>query len=174
MIGKIILLFGVFLFLVFADTLSIPVYEYAVIRGNVRGREVSRVLLRFDLRVLEGKEIFYGEIIIPNFLDSSYLTLEGWRLTTNWQRNNVNWNSFRRPGGDYDTTFKTNFIMTAHNEDYGYLDITRYLRYWLNNGNNFGILLKRPYYEGDGFLNEINNLRRVLDLIRLKIYYVRR
>ncbi len=156
---------------ILADTLSMPISEFAIIQGKIGNRMVSRLLIRFDLSGLLGKKVYYGEIKIPNFLQEGELTFEGWRMITEWNRNNVNWNSFRRPGGDYDTTDKAHFKIEAFGWNPIILDITRFLRYWLERGENYGLLLKRPYYENDGFGVEMERLRGVMERVRLKVYY---
>lgn len=168
----LLVLFALFNFIPYllADTLSLPIGEFAVISGPIRGRTVSRVLIRFDLSILQGKRVDYAEINIPNFLSEGALTFEGWRLTTNWNRN-VKWQSFRRAGGDFDTTHKSHFRISAGLENSVILDITRQLKHWLSRGENYGLLFKRPYYENDGFGIEISRLREVIEQTRLKVYY---
>jgi hypothetical protein len=154
--------------LICADTLSLPISRIAVITNNT----ISRVLLRFDTDTLSNVQVDYAEIVIPHFLTSGKIAIEGYRLTTNWNPTTVRWNSFIRPGGDYDTTSNTRYI-TSSSENYPIiLNITEFIKNWLNSGNNYGILLKRPIYEGNGFTGNIQFLRNALMNAKVRIFYI--
>lgn len=175
---KNFILFPLFILLIvgmmqqsYSDTLSIPIREFAVISGIIKGRTVTRVLIRFDLSALHGKKVDYGAIKVPNFLEQGGLAIEAWRLTTDWDKNTVKWGSFQKPGGDYDGAYKAHFMLSSDDENPVILDITKFLKHWIKKGENYGLLLKRPYYENDGFGIEIERLRQVIEGTRLKIYY---
>jgi len=152
----------IFLLLVFAsqpisaDTLSLTISQISVIRVS----NVNRVRVNFDISPLENTRIDYAEIIIPHFLTQGTLTVEGWRL------NSENPN-------DYDTTYNAHYNTHASLNLPIILDITKFIKHWVENGNNFGILLKRPYYEGGGFRSELQSLRNALANARIKIFFIR-
>ncbi len=155
--------------LICADTLSLPINRIAVITNNT----ISRVLLKFDTDTLSNVQVDYAEIVIPHFLTTGKMTIEGHRLTTNWNSTTVNWNSFNRPGGDFDTTTNARYTTSASVNLPVILDITEFVKNWVNNGNNYGILLKRPAYEGNGFRNEVTLLRSTLANARIRIFFAR-
>jgi hypothetical protein len=152
-----------------ADTLNLSISQIATISNN----GINRILLRFNTSVLNNNQVDYAEIIIPHFLTTGKMIIEGHRLTTNWNSTSVNWNSFNRPGGDYDTITHTRYTTSASVNLPVILDITEFVKNWLNNGNNYGILLKRPFYEGNGFRNEVTLLRNTLANARVRIYFAR-
>ncbi len=166
----ILLLIAIIFSLSYADTLSLPISQVATISNN----GISRILLRFNTNTLNNVQVDYAEIVIPHFLTSGKMIIEGYRLTTNWNPSMINWNSFNRPGGDYDTITHTRYTTSASVNLPVILDITEFVKNWLNNDNNFGILLKRPYYEGNGFRNEVTLLRNTLANARIRIFFARR
>lgn len=153
----------------YADTLSLSIGQIATISNN----SINRVLLRFDVSSFSNTQVDYAEIVIPHFLSSGKMVIEGYRLITNWNSTTVNWNSFNRPGGDYDTITRTRYTTSASVNLPVILDITEFVKHWVNNGNNCGILLKRPYYEGNGFRNEVTLLRNTLANARIRIFFAR-
>ena len=155
--------------LIYADTLSLPIGQIATISNN----GTSRLLLRFNVSSLNNTQVDYAEIVVPHFLTSGKMVIEGYRLTTNWNQTTVNWNSFNRPGGDYDTITRTRYTTSVSVNLPVILDVTEFVQNWVNNGNNCGILLKRPYYEGNGFRNEVTLLRNTLANARVRIFYAR-
>jgi len=165
----ILLSFIIIFSLSYADTLSLSISQIATISNN----GINRILLRFNTDVFHNTQVDYAEIVIPHFLTSGKMIIEGYRLTTNWSQTAVNWNSFNRPGGDYDTITRTRYTTSASVNLPVILDITEFVQNWVNNGNNCGILLKRPYYEGNGFRNEVTLLRNTLANARIRIFFAR-
>ena len=155
--------------LTYADTLSLSISQIATISNN----GTNRILLRFNVSSLNNNQVDYAEIVIPHFLTTGKMVIEGYRLTTNWNPTTVNWNSFNRPGGDYDTITRARYTTSASVNLPVILDITEFVKNWVNNGNNCGILLKRPYYEGNGFRNEVTLLRNTLANARIRIFFAR-
>ncbi len=135
-----------------ADTLSLPIGQVTVIRSG----EVYRVRIGFDISALENARVDYAEILIPHFLTEGEIVLEGWRLISQ---------------NEYDTTFHARYSIEASINLPVILDITDFMQYWVENGNNFGILLKRPYYQGGGFRGELQGLRNALANSRIKVFY---
>jgi len=140
------------------DTLNININEIAIIRGERRGRIISRILFKFEIpQVLYNSKIYYAQLTFSNFLDTNNkrVEIEGFRITTPWIINNVNWfYPWKNPGGDFDSSCYTTYIM-EYNQKMGiFLDLTRFLKYWIRFGANYGVILKRPSYEGDGFGKE--------------------
>ena len=155
--------------LAYSDILSLPIGQITTISNN----GINRILLRFDINSLNNTQVDYAEIVIPHFLTSGKIVIEGYRLTSSWNSVSVNWNSFNRPGGDYDTITRTRYTTSASINLPVILDITEFVKNWLNNGSNYGILLKRPYYEGNGFRNEVTLLRNTLTNARIRIFFAR-
>lgn len=137
-----------------ADTLSLPIRQIMVIRSGL----VNRIRVLFDISTLQNARVDYAEIVIPHFLSQGEMVLEGWRLVTH---------------NEYDTTFHTRYNTDASVNLPVILDITEFVKYWVGNSNNYGILLKRPYYEGGGFRGELQNLRNALLNARIRIFFVR-
>lgn len=168
-----VLLFGI----AQADTLSVRLNQIAAISGTIKGQERARVVLSFPLpeRVL-GSRIDFVKLEFPAVLrtDTNYrYTIEGYRITTRWEERRVTWNSpWRRPGGDFDSSRICWFTTATSDSHPVVLDITNAVKDWQANGNNFGLLLKRPEYEGGGFWTEIEGLRGALNSARVKFYFV--
>ena len=169
---KYVILLVIFILFSFtyADVIELPISQVATITNN----NINRVLLRFDFTSLNNTQVDYAEIVIPHFLTAGKIVIEGYRLTSSWNSVSVNWNSFNRPGGDYDTITRTRYTTSASINLPVILDITEFVKNWLNNGSNYGILLKRPYYEGNGFRNEVTLLRNTLTNARIRIFFARR
>jgi hypothetical protein len=140
----------------YSDTLSLPIGQVTVIRSG----EVNRVRIGFDISALEYTRVDYAEILIPHFLTEGEIVLEGWRLLSEDPQ-------------EYDTTFHTRYSIDASINLPVILDITDFMQYWVENGNNFGILLKRPYYQGGGFRGELQNLRNALANARIRVFFIR-
>ncbi|MDH5683809.1 MAG: hypothetical protein OEZ20_05035 [candidate division WOR-3 bacterium] len=141
--------------LTFADTLSLPVGQVTVIRSG----EVNRVRIGFDISALENARVDYAEILIPHFLTSDEIVLEGWRLLS-------------ESPSEYDTTFHARYTTEASVNLPVILDITDFMKYWVGNSNNFGVLLKRPYYQGGGFRGELQNLMNALTNARIRVFFI--
>lgn len=141
----------------FADTLNLPIGQVMV---RPSGR-VNRIQVSLDVSCLRDCQVDYAEILIPHFLTQGAITIEGWRLRSN------------NPD-DYDTTYHSRYVTDAEVRLPVVLDITEFVKHWLANGNNFGILLKRPYYEGGGFRGELQNLRNALTNARVRVFFVRK
>ncbi len=138
----------------YPDTLSLQIGQVTVIRSG----EVYRVRIEFDISALENTRVDYAEILIPHFLSSGEIVLEGWRLISQ---------------NEYDTTFHARYSIKASINLPVILDITDFMQYWVENGNNFGILLKRPYYQGGGFRGELQGLRNALTNSRIRVFFIR-
>lgn len=167
------------LFLIFwiiqLDTLNIDINEIEIIRGERRGKTVSRILFRFEIpQILYNSKIYHVQITFPNFLDTNdkKVEIEGFRITTPWTTNTVNWfYPWKNPGGDFDSSCYTTYIIEYGQKKKVFLDLTKFLKYWIRFGANYGIILKRPYYESDGFGGEVNNLINALRKAKIKVYY---
>lgn len=140
-----------------ADTLSLPIGQVMVISSG----NVNRIHLGLNITQLQNTRVDYAEIMIPHFLTSGAITVEGWRLTS---QNAV----------VYDTIYHARNTTKASVNLPVILDITDFMQYWVENGNNFGILLKRPYYEGGGFRGELQNLRIALSNARIRVFFIRK
>ena len=138
----------------YSDTLSLPIGQVTVIRSG----EVNRVRIGFDISALENTRVDYAEIQIPHFLTEGEIVLEGWRLVSQ---------------NEYDTTFHARYSIEASINLPVILDITDFMQYWVEDGNNFGILLKRPYYQGGGFRGELQGLRNALTNARIRVFFIR-
>ncbi|MDH5186058.1 MAG: hypothetical protein OEW70_03235 [candidate division WOR-3 bacterium] len=141
--------------LTFADTLSLPVGQVTVIRSGA----VNRIRVLFDISTLQNARVDYAEILIPHFLNEGEIVLEGWRLIS------------ENPD-DYDTTFHARYTTEASVNLPVILDITDFMKYWVGNSNNFGVLLKRPYYQGGGFRGELQNLMNALTNARIRVFFI--
>ena len=139
-----------------ADTLNLPIGQITVIRNG----EVNRIRLTFDLSALNNKRVDYAEILIPHFLTNGRIVLEAWRLTSG----NTN---------NYDSTYRVRFTAKASVNLPAALDITEFVKYWVDNGNNHGVLLKRPNYEGGSFRGELQSLRQALSNARLRVFFTK-
>ena len=98
--------------------------------------------------------------MIPHFLTSGEIVLEGWRLLS---ENPL----------EFDTTYHARYSIEASINLPVILDITDFMQYWVENGKNFGILLKRPYYQGGGFKGELQGLRNALANARIRVFFIR-
>jgi hypothetical protein len=143
--------------LVSADTLSLPIGQVTVVRSG----EVNRIQFGLDISPLDNARVDYAEILIPHFLNEGEMELEGWRLNS-------------ENSDDYDTTYYARYATEASINLPVILDITDFMQYWIENGNNYGILLKRPYYEGGGFRGELQGLRNALANARIRVFFIRR
>lgn len=137
-----------------ADTLSLTIGQISVIRVS----NVNRIRVNFDISPLENTKVDYAEIMVPHFLTSGAITVEGWRLNS-------------ETPNDYDTAYNALYKTHASLNLPIILDITKFIKYWVENGNNFGILLKRPYYEGGGFRGELQNLGNALANARIRVFF---
>jgi hypothetical protein len=141
---------------VYADTLSLSIGQITVVRSGIE----NRIRLGLDISPLENARIDYAEILIPHFLNEGEMVLEGWRLNS-------------ENSDDYDTTYYARYATEASINLPVILDITDFMQYWVENGNNYGILLKRPYYEGGGFRGELQGLRNALANARIRVFFIR-
>lgn len=167
-----VLLFGI----AKADTLSVRLNQIAAISGTIRSQKRARVVFTFPVpeRVL-GSRIDFVKLEFPSVLrsDTNYrYTIEGYRITTRWEQRGVTWNSpWRIPGGDFDSIRISRFTTATSDSHPVVLDITNAVRDWQVNGNNFGLILKRPDYEGGGFWTEVQGLRQAFNSARVKFYF---
>uniref|UniRef100_A0A7C6A9G6 Uncharacterized protein n=1 Tax=candidate division WOR-3 bacterium TaxID=2052148 RepID=A0A7C6A9G6_UNCW3 len=139
-----------------ADTLNLSLSEVLVQNRGV----VNRILISFNISALRDCRVDYAEILIPHFLTQGAITIEAWRLRS------------ENPD-DYDTTYHSRYVTDAEIRLPVILDITEFVKHWQKNGNNFGILLKRPHYEGGGFRGELQALRNALTNARVRVFFVR-
>ena len=161
-----------------ADTLSVRLTDFAVIRGSLPGNsQASRVAVATPLTNLPSQsEVDFAEVIIPYFLPKGFsgiLQVEAKKIARNWDKNTVTWAvPWQRAGGDFDTTTIAKFVLGKVGEVPVCLDVTEYVADWASGREgNFGVLLKRPPEEGDAFRAEIADLQRYLSQVRLKVYY---
>jgi hypothetical protein len=159
-----------------ADTLTVRLEAIAPISGRVRGAERSRILFAFPLpeRVRQSR-IDFAQLQFPpvQIRDTSYhFTIEGYLLTTAWETRSVTWTRpWRNPGGDFDSARICRFTTAVTDSHPVILDITQAVKRWQESGNNLGLILKRPEYEGDGFGIEALPLRQVLNSARVRFYF---
>ena len=151
-----------------------PLSELAIIRGG--DPEIARILVRFDLSgIVEENDLEYAEIQFPPFLvgGGGDLTVEGLRLVRDWDEETVTWESpWERPGGDYDTTRSVAFRCGPRDTLDLHLDITDVLHPLFEGEPNYGFILKRPSWEGDGFGAEGELLyQALLREGKVSIYY---
>ena len=151
-----------------------PLSELAVIRGG--NPEIARILVRFDLsRVVEENNLDYAEIQFPPFVGTQGedLTVQGFRLTRDWDEETVTWESpWAIPGGDYDSTGSVAFRCGPRDTLELHLDITDLFRPLFEGDPNYGFILKRPSWEGDGFGAEGELLyQALLREGKVSIYY---
>ncbi|MEO0080646.1 MAG: DNRLRE domain-containing protein [candidate division WOR-3 bacterium] len=161
-----------------ADTLSVRLTDVAYISGLLRGQTRGRALLSIPLPpAVQEARIDFAKLQFPSILipDTNYLfTIEAYPVTTAWQRSSVTWTyPWRRPGGDYDSLRLARFATATTDSHPIVLDITRAVKHWQTGGDNFGLILKRPDYEGGGFTIEGGMLRQALNSARVKFYFTR-
>jgi hypothetical protein len=161
-----------------ADTLSVGLSDFAVIRGSLPGNaQASRIVVAVLLSGLPSQsEIDYAEVSVPYFLPTGFtgtIQVEARPITRSWDKNSATWTvPWQRAGGDFDTTRIASFTLGKVGAVPVRLDVTDYVAGWADGRNsNFGMLLKRPVEEGDAFRAEIADLQRVLSQVRLKVYY---
>jgi hypothetical protein len=95
------------------------------------------------------------------------------RITTEWEPDGASWiQPWRNPGGDFDSTHQALYALPPGDTTQVSLDVTSIVRAW-QGGDNFGLLLKRPNYEGGGFRGEGVLLRKAITTARLKLYFTR-
>lgn len=76
-----------------------------------------------------------------------------------------------KSGGDFDSNCYATYIVEYGQKRKISLDLTRFLKYWLKLGANYGIILKRPSCENDGFGDEVENLINNIKKATVKVYY---
>lgn len=156
------------------DFLSLT--ELAVITGG--DPEISRIVLKFDLsEIVQDNNLDYAEIQFPPFLvtGGEAMTVQGFRLVTDWDEETVTWYSpWDTPGGDYDTTDHVAFTCGPRDTLGLHLDITDVVHPLFAGNPNHGFLLKRPRWEDDGFDSEVELFyQALLTAGRVSIYYTR-
>lgn len=84
------------------DTFNININENILIRGEIKGRVVSRIIFKFEIpQILYNSKIYYAQLSFSNFLDTNNkrAEIEAFRITTPWKVNTVNWfYPWRNPG----------------------------------------------------------------------------
>lgn len=160
----------------FARQNFLSITELAVITGG--DPEISRVVLKFDLsNIVQNNNLDYAEIQFPSFsvVGGEAMTVQGFRLVTDWDEETVTWDSpWETPGGDYDTTDHVAFRCGPRDTFGLHLDITDVVRPLFEGNPNYGFILKRPSWEGDGFDVEVELVyQALLAAGRVSIYYTR-
>jgi len=161
-----------------ADTLSVRPGDVAYIAGPLRGQTRGRLLINVTLpEILQQARIDFAKLEFPavTIPDTTFaFTLEVYAVTTAWQRATVRWDyPWRRLGGDFDSVRLARFTTTTSDRHPVVLDLTQTVKRWQSGGSNFGLIFKRPDYEGGGFGIEGGLLRQVLNSARVKFYFVR-
>ena len=158
------------------DTLSVALDDFAVISGTIRGKTVSRVVLRAPVpeQALHAR-IDFAKLEFPAFLSDtsptavSVVAHDG---QTAWERGEVSWTvPWKRPGGDFDSLSRAWFIALPGGKRPVVLDITETVRGWQQGKRLYGLFLKRPDDEGGGFREESERLREALSKARVKLYF---
>jgi hypothetical protein len=159
-----------------ADTVSVALDTAVSIAGQIQGQTRGRVLAKITIpnEVAQGQIDFAMLQLPPIQLPDTHVrpTIAVHRVTTNWASNNVTWDApWRTPGGDYDSICLTQYFIAAGDTHRIMLDITKCVQEWQGGAANYGIILKRPPGEGDGFDLEASNLLEALRSARVKYYY---
>jgi hypothetical protein len=161
-----------------ADTLSVGLRDVAYIAGPLRGETRGRLLFNVTLPdTVRQARIDFAKLTFPAALirDTSFaFTLEAYVVATAWQGATVRWDfPWRSPGGDFDSARISRFATASADSHPIVLNVSRAVEQWQSGRGNFGLLLKRPDYEGGGFGIEGLPLRELLGLARVKFYFVR-
>jgi hypothetical protein len=158
------------------ETLSVALSDIAVITGDVRERNVGRIVLHVDIpdQVLRGR-IDFAKLEFPAFLGDSSptrMTVVAHTCRTSWKRDDVSWiRPWRQAGGDFDSLSRSRFTTQLGDKQPVVLNITQAVRGWQDGRGRHGLLLKRPDSEGGGFLAERDRVHDALNSARVKFYF---
>ncbi|MBN2465079.1 DNRLRE domain-containing protein [candidate division WOR-3 bacterium] len=158
------------------ETLSVGLSDIAMITGNVRNNNVARIVLHVDVpKQVQSARIDFAELTFPAFLtDTSQaaVSIVTHCAQTAWGRDKVTWTMpWKRHGGDFDSLSCSWYMALPGRKHPVALDITKTVRSWQRGRNNYGLFLKRPDAEGDGFLGERERLREALKSARVLFYF---
>jgi hypothetical protein len=157
--------------LCFSESVEIGLDDVKVIQDTTG---LTRVLFTVNLEgILETSVIDFAELFVPSFLPANVVfSLEARRITKDWDVNTVTWfHPWMNSGGDFDTTACCLFTLNGTNVEARHLDVTQIIQRMLDNEENFGILLKRPMSEGDGFMQYGSQLVEKLTEAKIVILY---
>ena len=158
------------------DTLSVGLDDVAVISGTIRGKSVSRIVLRAPVpKPVLGARMDFAKLEFPAFVSDTSRTavsIVAHDGQTAWEGRQVSWTvPWRRPGGDFDSLSRAWFIALPGDKHPVVLDITETVRNWQQGKGSYGLFLKRPDAEGGGFREEVARLREALGKARVKYYF---
>lgn len=156
-----------------ADSVCTGVGQIANISAQVNEATVNRILLKFgEIRIPSGSAIDYAELSWPVSAGNGSITIECLPLATDWNSATVSWTSpWTTPGGDYSQTgwlFPAVDLSAAGKLA---IDMTVIVDGWMKNGGNYGVVVKRPKEEGDGFGTEAAAMSSAVAYGILTVYF---
>lgn len=159
-----------------ADTLSVGLERVANFSGDLRGATVGRIVVSFPLPdVVRRARLDFAKLELSDVLPESLgerVTIEMFDCRTAWQAGLVTWTSpWRTPGGDYDSTTTTRYVLLPARANRAVFNVTESARRWQSGAPVFGLLVKRPSREGGGFRLEGARVLQALRAARVKLYY---
>jgi len=162
---------------VFADTSSVALGSVSAIAGPIGGQTRTRVLISFipSLPEMQNAQVDFALLFFPAFQvtdTSGPVTIEAHRVTTDWDPAGVTWTQpWQQAGGDFDPGCLARGMTAAGDTHSIRLDVTSAVQAWQSGTSNFGLILTRPSFEGDGFASEASNLTDALRSAQVKVYY---
>jgi hypothetical protein len=157
-----------------ADTLSIQLGNSTSITDGVRSRLLVRPALPASI---DGARIDFAMLVfpglqIPDSLDSmTGITIQVRRISTPWNPGGCSWTTpWHTPGGDYDSSGKSQFTLLPVDARPFRIEVTRLVTALQTTGNQ-GLIFIRPGYEGGGFGGEGALLRHAIKSARLKLWF---
>jgi hypothetical protein len=158
------------------ETLSVALSDIAMITGNIRDRNVARIVIHVDVpdQVLKAR-VDFAALEFPSFIGDSSprpVTVVAHASQKAWGREDVSWTKpWTHQGGDFDSLSRAFFTALPGDKNGVVLNITQTVRDWKHGRGKHGLFLKRPDAEGGGFLGERDRLRVALNSARVKFYF---
>ena len=132
---------------IFADDITVPVSDYAVIS---HGGGENRVLVYFQIpEEVTASNFMFAEMSVgiePQLAGDSLLRIDCFAVTTDWLGGNVNWNQpWENPGGDFDEDRLIMFNCNTFDTEMANFDLSGAVKWWLDGTqDNYGLIFLIP------------------------------
>lgn len=172
MLKKIAILLLPFMFCL-SESIEIGLNDVTTIQDT---SGLERILFKIDLEgIPETSVIDFAELFVPGFLPPNVeivFGIEARRIARDWDANNVSWDHpWVNPGGDFDTTYCCLFTLDNKDVTKTHLDVTPIIKSMIEGEANYGVILKRPEFEGNGFTQYGSELYEKLVQAKIVILY---